>query len=235
MSPPPGRLWAAIPAGGAGQRFGGDRPKQYAELLGRPLIHWSLEPFLARGDIAGVTVAVGAGDRWWQTCRPESRRIRTTVGGATRSASVLAALTDLAAMAQPEDWVLVHDAARPCLRPSDLERLVREVCRLGGGGLLAAPVTDTLKRAEDGIVTETVPRDDLWRALTPQMFPLGALTQALQAAHAEQAPVTDEAAAMERAGCRPRVVVGRGDNIKITRPEDLPLAAAILRARSGLR
>jgi 2-C-methyl-D-erythritol 4-phosphate cytidylyltransferase len=235
MSPPHARLWAAIPAGGVGSRFGGDRPKQYVELLGRPLIHWSLQPFLDRDDIAGIAVAVGPGDGWWQACRPESDRVRATEAGRTRAASVLAALAALAEEGEPQDWVLVHDAVRPCLHPADLERLVSDVRAHGVGGLLAAAVTDTIKRAADGVVIETVTRDDLWRALTPQMFPLGVLQDALRAARLDRVPVTDEAAAMERAGYHPRLVPGRIDNIKITRPEDLAVAAAVLTARSALR
>jgi len=233
MNQPHPRLWAAMPAAGTGSRFGNERAKQYADLLGRPMLQWSLDPLLARDDIAGVMVAVDAVDPSWEACRPDSGKIRDTVGGATRSASVLAALRALSEEADPTDWVLVHDAARPCLHPSDLERLVAEVTRHNVGGLLAVPVTDTIKRALDGLVVATIARSGLWRALTPQMFPLGRLLEALAGARDAGAQTTDEAAAMELAGYRPRLVQGRADNIKVTVPEDLRLAATILGARGS--
>jgi len=233
MSQPHPRLWAAVPAAGTGSRFGTVGAKQYADLLGRPLIQWSLDPLLARDDIAGVMVAVGSVDRCWEACRPDSGKVLDTLGGATRSASVLAALRALAEEADSGDWVLVHDAARPCLHPADLDRLVADVTQHGVGGLLAAPVTDTIKRAADGLVVATIARADLWRALTPQMFPLGRLLEALAGARDAGAQSTDEAAAMELAGYRPRLVQGRADNIKVTVPEDLRLAATILGARGS--
>lgn len=231
MSAASGRLWVAMPAAGSGRRFGDGQPKQYADLLGRPMIHWALEPLLARDDIAGAMVAVNAADDAWRKYRPASDKLHDTCGGESRSDSVQAALLALTGVAGPTDWVLVHDAARPCLDPADLERLVSEVRSGGAGGLLAAPVADTIKRAVDGRVVATLDRDALWRALTPQMFPLGALLDALVRAHEAGASVTDEAAAMELAGHQPRLVAGRADNIKVTQPEDLLLAAAILQAR----
>jgi 2-C-methyl-D-erythritol 4-phosphate cytidylyltransferase len=160
---------------------------------------------------------------------PAGVEVRTVPGGAERCHSVLNALELLAGHAAADDWVLVHDAARPCLRPADLACLLDTLAEDPVGGLLAVPVRDTMKRADIGDRVETtVDRNGLWHALTPQMFRLQALREALGKAIAAGVLVTDEAAAMEWAGHRPRLVAGAGDNLKITRPEDLPLAAYYL-------
>jgi 2-C-methyl-D-erythritol 4-phosphate cytidylyltransferase len=225
------RLWAVIPAAGAGSRFDGEQPKQYARLLGRTVIEWSLAPFLARSDLTGIVVPLAADDHGWSKCRPADERVIEVVGGEQRAQSVANALDLISIRGHESDWILVHDAARPCLHAEDLEKLIRCVTSSADGGLLAAPVEDTLKRADLGRVTETVQRENLWRALTPQMFRLGDLRSALEDARARKLSVTDEAGAIELHGGRPMLVEGRADNLKLTRASDLLLAAAILTAR----
>jgi len=227
-------LWAVIPAAGAGARFGGDTPKQYLPLAGRTVIEWALRPFLDRDDVAGIAVVVSPGDDRWESLRPRTARIIDACGGAERADSVLNGLEALGGRAGPADWVLVHDAARPCLSDEDLEALLDAVGDDSPGGLLAVPVQDTLKRADEvGRVSGTLDRRDVWRALTPQMFRYGDLRNALRTAQAAGSPVTDESSAMERSGLHPQLVLGRADNIKITRPEDLALATFILN-RTGV-
>lgn len=233
--PRDGRLFAVVPAAGRGERFGARRPKQYAELLGRPVLGWSLGALLAHAPIRLVVVALAEGDRRFARL-PEARdpRVRTCRGGARRELSVANALDALADEAREEDWVLVHDAARPCLHPADLRRLVDGLRGDAVGGLLALPVTDTLKAAgRSDQVERTVPREGLWRALTPQIFRYGLLRRALRLSVERERAVTDEASAVEALGLRPRLVPGRPDNIKVTLQEDRGLAAAILAARRG--
>ena len=226
------RLFAVVPAAGRGERFGGRRPKQYVELLGRPVLSWSLGSLLAVSSVRAVIVALSEGDRRFARL-PEARdpRVRTCLGGERRELSVANALDALRGEARDEDWVLVHDAARPCLHPSDVRTLVAALADDPVGGLLALPVGDTLKAvAADGRCERTVPREGLWRALTPQMFRYGVLRRALRLNLERERAVTDEAAAVEALGLRPRLVTGRPDNIKITLAGDRGLAAAILRA-----
>ncbi len=227
------RRWAAIPAAGAGTRMGAGLPKQYLSLLGRPIIAHSLTLFSGHAGIDGIVVALAADDGHWEGLGMNALpKVRVTVGGAERCHSVLAALRCLSESAHPEDWVLVHDAARPCLRRADLDRLIGEGGRHPVGALLGVPVRDTMKRVDaQGHVVETVPRRDLWHALTPQMFRLGMLTEALAQAIAEGVLVTDEAEAMERTGRCPLLVEGHADNLKVTRPDDVMLAEAVLRYR----
>ena len=232
MSSP--RHWAVIPAAGVGARMRADRPKQYLPLAGSTVIEQTLARFVGHPAIAGVVVAVGSDDPYWPTVEGfSSPSLHTAPGGGDRACSVLNALERLAGWADPRDWVLVHDAARPCLRRDDLERLLERASGHPVGGLLAVPVRDTMKRSNaDGEVVETVDREGLWHALTPQMFRLGALREAIAGALVAGHPVTDEASAMEWAGHRPLLVEGCADNLKITRPEDLALAEFYLRARS---
>jgi len=226
------RLFAVVPAAGRGERFGGRHPKQYVTLLGRPVLSWSLGALLAVRSIRAVIVALSEGDRRFSRL-PEARdpRVRTCRGGARRELSVANALEALGNEARDEDWVMVHDAARPCLHPADVRKLVAELRGDPVGGLLALPVGDTLKAAAaDGRCVRTVPREALWRALTPQMFRYGVLRRALKLSLERERVVTDEASAVEALGLRPRLVTGRTDNIKITLPGDRGLAAAILQA-----
>jgi 2-C-methyl-D-erythritol 4-phosphate cytidylyltransferase len=229
-----GRRWAVIPAAGRGERFGGRVPKQYERILGRPVLSWTLAALLAERTIRRVVVALAAGDRrFGRLDEARDARVQACAGGAERSISVANALESLAGAARDEDWVLVHDAARPCLQAADLRELIDGVGRDPVGGLLAVPVGETLKRAgSSGRVERTVSRDGLWRAMTPQMFRYGVLKRALALCIDRERNVTDEAAAVEAMGLRPRLVQGRGDNIKITHPEDLGLATAILAARA---
>lgn len=227
------RRWAVVPAAGQGSRFGSAIPKQYTPLLGRPLVAWTLRALLAEQSLAGVVVAIAEADERWPGL-DESRdpRILTCRGGARRELSVASALAALAGRASETDWVLVHDAARPCLRHDDLQALFSELEDEPVGGLLAVPVSDTLKRADGwNRIAETVARDGLWRALTPQMFRFGLLQRALALCVERGRTVTDEASAVECLGLRPRLVRGHADNVKVTNPEDAALAEAILRAR----
>lgn len=218
--------------------MGAAQPKQYLPLVGQPVIVHALTPLLAHPRIAGLVVVISAEDAWWPTIKlpaPVTKPLWLATGGAERRYSVRNGLTELSRRAAPQDWVLVHDAARPCLVREDLERLFDELAADLVGGLLAAPVRDTLKQANAaGCSVATVDRTRLWHALTPQMFRLELLRQALDAAIAQGLPVTDEAAAMEAAGFTPRLVAGRADNLKITRPEDLALAEFYLTRRTGL-
>jgi 2-C-methyl-D-erythritol 4-phosphate cytidylyltransferase len=209
-------------------------PKQYLSLAGRTVIEWSLAPFLQSEQIEGVIVVVAARDPCWrQLASARHPKIMTAAGGAQRMDSVLAGLVALQGRAAPDDWLLVHDAARPCLLSADLERLIEQLRDDEVGGLLAAPVVDTLKRADDGErVAQTVPREKLWRALTPQMFRHDVLLRALEAAASEGLAVTDEAQAVEALGLHPRLIAGDADNIKITLPEDVLRAERVLRSRS---
>lgn len=222
------QFWAVMPAAGAGRRFGSAIPKQYLSLEGRPVIEHSLETLLSHPAIAGCVVAVSPEDGWWQATRyADHPDVLPVPGGAERSDSVAEALTALSQRAADEDWVLVHDAARPCLTRADLDRLIQVLAGDMVGALLAVPLHDTVKAAtEQGSdrVERTLPRQQLWRAYTPQAFPLGLLRQALALASEQGAAITDDASAIERLGLQPRLVEGRADNLKITRPEDLPLA-----------
>lgn len=229
MSKP--RYWLIVPAAGSGQRMKADCPKQYLRLDQRFIVDITLSRLLDNAAFAGCMVATGANDRWWpETDASRDSRINTCIGGAERSESVLAALNALAGRASDEDWVLVHDAARPCLHPDDLARLLTDLKDHPVGGLLATPVADTLKQtgAGNNEVEATVDRRHLWRALTPQMFRFLALKQALESAIDSGYSVTDEASAIEFSGKTPCIVEGRPDNIKITVPADLALAGFIL-------
>jgi len=232
-SPPDPRFWAVVPAAGIGARMGGERPKQYLLLAGRPIIVHTLARLCNHPRISGVVVAIAAGDEWWtsmmETQSTFARAPMAVTGGRTRRDSVLCGLEALSAHASPGDWVLVHDAVRPCLTDTDLDRLMDTLAADAVGGLLAVPVRDTMKRANgDDRVCETVDREALWHAQTPQMFRLGALRDALEKSVEADREVTDEAQAMELTGTRPRLVPGHEENIKITRPDDLELAEVIL-------
>lgn len=226
------KLWLIVPAAGIGQRMQADCPKQYLSLDNRFILDITLSRMLESGLFAGCMVPLHSEDRWWQnTDASKDKRIQTCNGGSERADSVLSALEALAGQAGASDWVLVHDAARPCVHPADLSSLVAAVSEHPVGGILAAPVADTLKQAEAGErakITGTVDRSRLWRALTPQMFRYSMLTEALERALREKQPVTDESSAMEFSGNMPVLVEGRSDNIKITVPADLDLAGFIL-------
>jgi len=210
--------------------MGAAMPKQYLKLHGRTVIEHTLARLCSHPLIEGVVLAISADDQYWpQQQLPDPGRIYVTEGGAERCYSVLNGLQRLSEFAAADDWVLVHDAARPCLHHDDISHMIESLHDHPVGGLLGVPVADTMKRTNDaGNVLETVGRDNLWRALTPQMFRLGQLQQALQTALDDHFLVTDEASAIEHVGLKPLMVSGRADNIKITRPEDLSLAELFL-------
>ncbi len=216
--------WCVIPAAGSGARFGGDTPKQYVEVAGRSILLHTLDALLSHPRTAGAMVALSADDARWPIALTSlhGKPVRTCVGGASRAASVANALAALAADIGDDEAVLVHDAARPSLAHADLDALFDALAVHRQGAILAAPVRDTLKRAnEAGDIAATEPRDALWRAFTPQAFPCGALARALADAAANGIDVTDEAMAMERNGVHARLVEGREDNFKITTSADL--------------
>lgn len=218
-----GRLWAVVPAAGRGARFGAELPKQYLEIAGRPLIAYTLDALLAHPSITGVMVVLAEDDRHWRDLVSISGKpLLTCTGGAERADSVLAGLDALPESVRADEFVLVHDAARPNLSHSDLDRLLEVGMGDPVGAILAAPVRDTLKRAgDDGGIDGTESRERLWRAFTPQLFRRMQLSRALAAAHAAGIAITDESMAMERQGLRPLLVEGSEDNFKITTPADL--------------
>ena len=217
-------FWAVIPAAGVGARMAADRPKQYLQLGGLTILEHSLLCFVNHPNLRGLVISLAVDDPYWPglPCAQDSR-IERVAGGKERADSVLNALLHLhASGADDNDWVLVHDAARPNLARSDLDNLLSELANDPVGGLLAVPAKDTLKRADaQGRVTETVDRSQIWQAYTPQMFRLGALHRALADSLVSNVSITDEASAIEWAGQSPRLIEGRADNIKVTRPEDL--------------
>ena len=225
------RYYAIVPAAGSGSRFGSGRPKQYLNLLGHPLIHHTLAALVACPDIDRVWVVLSPEDsEWerynWSELGPKLETLRC--GGATRADSVSNGLKAAAMVAADDDWVLVHDAARPCLSKEMLAALFDELAEDPIGGILAVPVADTLKRADgEQRVAATEPRDGLWQAQTPQMFRYGLLHEALEKCR----EVTDEAGAIETLGLKPRLVRADATNLKVTYPADLALAAMILRGR----
>jgi len=263
MKPMARRVWAIVPAAGRGARFAASTPasapKQYAPLQGATVLEWSLRALLAEPRVHAVVVALAPDDAHWPhlAARLSNSKLQVTMGGENRQDSVMNGLEFLASRAAAEDWILVHDAARPCLTPEDLGRLLDAIGvadhaadadagagadvggdaaaadgagaqRASAGAVLAAPVVDTVKRDLGGHVT-TVDRQGLWRALTPQVFAFAQLRHALKEAALAGITVTDEAQAVERLGLRPQLVQGSPFNVKVTRAEDLAVAAGILR------
>lgn len=223
------QYWAVVPAAGVGKRMGSTVPKQYLEILGKPVLEHTLDRLLSVPQISAIAVALGPEDGFWDDLSvSKDPRILRAAGGKERSDSVYSALKRLEDVASPEDWVLVHDAARLCLTAEDIHKLMDVLSEDPVGGILALPVSDTLKTVKDGVITGTPDRSSTWRALTPQMFRYGVLKQALSEAETKGYLVTDEASAIELMGYHPKIVEGRPDNIKITRPEDLSLAAFYL-------
>ncbi len=227
-------FWVIVPAAGIGQRMDGDIPKQYLPLGDATVIEASLNNFLLDSRVAGVIVALHDLDSHWPTLAvSKNEKIYTVIGGDTRAKSVNNALQYLdSTLASSDDFVLVHDAARPCLRKSDLDLLIQQLESDNVGGILALPSHDTLKYVEhkseeNYVVSETISRENIWRALTPQMFRLNILKKALAYCEEEKIMVTDEASAIEAIGLQVKLIVGRSDNLKITHPEDLVLASLI--------
>ena len=218
-----------VPAAGVGSRMGASCPKQYLPLAGKFLIEHTLERLLGHPKVEQVIVAISASDTFFSTLAVASHpRVITTLGGAERADSVLNGLALVTS-----EWVMVHDAARPCITHQDLDLLIREAVT-PDGALLGSRVRDTMKRTDQhGLIQKTVDREQLWHALTPQFFPTSLLRSALVKGKEHGAVITDEASAMELAGFRPKTVEGRADNIKVTRPEDLALAALYLQQQEN--
>jgi 2-C-methyl-D-erythritol 4-phosphate cytidylyltransferase / 2-C-methyl-D-erythritol 2,4-cyclodiphosphate synthase len=240
------RLWAIVPAAGRGERFASNEtpnlPKQYTPLLGSSVLEWSLRALLTEPRIHAIVVVLAAGDSHWPqvAARLNSPKLLTTIGGAQRQDSVRNGLDFLSSRAAADDWILVHDAARPCLSSRDIGALADALQNKSGdgasavnGAVLAAPIVDTVKRELPSGV-ETVDRAGLWRALTPQVFAFAPLRRALQDAARAGVAVTDEAQAMERIGIRASLVSGSPFNIKVTRAADLSAAADILKMAAGV-
>lgn len=221
--------WVVVPAAGVGARMGADCPKQYLPLLNKTVIEHTLARLLAIQNVAGVYVALNSQDAYWQqlaiAAHPGVHRVD---GAVERAGSVLNALIALSDVASPSDWVLVHDAARPCIHTDDIDLLIKNVADHSVGGILGVPVSDTLKNVSDKNIQSTIDRSTLWQAQTPQMFRFGLLRDCLQRALAEGKTITDEASALEVFGYTPLIVKGRSSNIKITYPEDLAIASLLL-------
>lgn len=221
--------WAVVPAAGRGVRMGTECPKQYLPLQGKTVMQHSLERLCAHEKIAGVVVALAVHDKHGKellrAVADHGKQLISVAGGAQRAHSVLNGLRRLAKFAHADDWVLVHDVVRPCLRHADIDKLIDGMANHPHGGLLGLRAHDTIKRVSPvGEVVETLSRNEIWRAQTPQMFRLGALTEALTRAIERQLDITDEAAAMALTGIVPIMVEGHVDNIKITHKSDLALA-----------
>lgn len=226
------KIWAIVPAAGSGSRVGGVVPKQYLKLHDKAVITWTIERLLRLVD--AVIVAVSEMDEHWPALQiSRHEKVRTVRGGAQRCYSVMNAIQALRDVAGDSDWVLVHDAARPCVRCDDVQRLLDASCRSGVGGILATPVRDTMKQAnQERQITHTLDRSCMWHALTPQCFRYADLAATLEKALHDGFKVTDEASAMEYAGYRPLLVEGHSDNIKITMPQDVLLAAYFLQQQA---
>ncbi len=218
------KIWAVVPAAGVGKRMQADRPKQYLFLADKTVLEHTLTRLLQAEVFATVVVAISKEDPYWPkleiSCHP---LVITAAGGKERADSVLSAMQTLRNNASDNDWVLVHDAARPCLTRDDIHHLIDTLKNDKVGGILALSSQDTLKSVVNMEITKTIDRSMVWRALTPQMFRYGLLKQALEAAEGNP-EITDEASALEIMNLKPKIVEGRPDNIKITRPEDLELA-----------
>ena len=235
------QFWAIVPAAGIGKRMSADRPKQYLNLHNKTVIEHTLDRLLSLDEITGVVISISDTDDYWPELKYHSDKpVHITSGGKERSDSVLNALTLLnQEISETENaWVLVHDAARPCVRTEDIQNLINQASLNDDGGLLAIPVRDTMKRAvhtnhgQPNNVKETVDRDGLWHALTPQMFKLDLLLNALTDAQINSSSITDDASAMELMGYKPMLVEAHEDNIKITRAFDLQLAELFLQNQS---
>jgi len=232
-------IWAIVPAAGIGKRMQSATPKQYLPLNNRPVLEHTVNALLQNENVCGLVIALQADDVYWPEINVSSQKplLRTT-GGIERADSVLNAINALfnyEGFDAASDWVMVHDAVRPCVRQQDIDKLVSEVGEDHNGGLLALPVRDTMKRQRVDVspasVDATVERENLWHALTPQYFPAESLRNALQTALQDKLGITDESSSMEQAGFSPKLVHGHEDNIKITRPDDLRLASLYLQSR----
>ncbi len=221
-------FWAIVPAAGIGRRMQSDIPKQYLPIAGKTILELTLQKLSRIPRVKGIIVAIAKDDMYFSQLKHIPKKVICVDGGKERGDSVLNALTYLCDNGHEKDWAMVHDAARPCVNKSNIEALMTLVRIKKQGGLLASPVSDTLKRACDGRVENTVDRTDLWQAHTPQIFPALQLFDALTVAFASGATITDEASAIEYIGGHPLILPDSRDNIKITQPEDLALAEFIM-------
>ena len=218
-------IWAIVPAAGVGARMEADRPKQYLKIGNKTILEHTLEKLFQLPDLAGLIVCIAQQDEYWQTLNVTHKKLLQTVdGGETRAHSVLNGIRYLSGVAKDEDWVMVHDAARPVVSLLALLRLQEELKDHDVGGLLAVPVNDTVKLAsENQTVQRTLDRSQLWYAQTPQMFKVGVLRQALEQALQKELSITDEASAIEFMGLKPKLVKGEVSNIKVTTAADMAL------------
>ncbi len=229
------RIWAIVPSAGSGKRFGGSEPKQYTPLRGKQVIQWTLERLQAVSELSGILVGVAAdADLTLLEATSSRLNVETYIGGATRSETVLKGLKRLIDSGHNNEWALIHDAARPLITPELVSELVKRVGFDVRGGLLAIEVVDTLKKIKNGRSLETIDRGQHWRAQTPQLFPVGLLFEALCAGKEKNITFTDEANAMEFLGYAPLLVKGSSKNLKLTEPEDMIVASAILDAQEKI-
>ncbi|WP_374090940.1 2-C-methyl-D-erythritol 4-phosphate cytidylyltransferase [Methylomicrobium lacus] len=227
------KFWAVVPAAGVGKRMQSDRPKQYLELAGKTVIEQTLTRLLDAEVFSAIAVAISVEDPYWPELELSRHpQVLTAPGGKERADSVLSALKSLQDRANHDDWVLVHDAARPCITSEDIHKLIATLADDEVGGILALSSHDTLKDVQDNAIVGTLDRRHIWRALTPQMFRYGMLKVALTEAEGNPM-ITDEASALELKGLKPKIVEGRPDNLKITRPEDLALATFYLEQQAA--
>lgn len=236
-------VWVVIPAAGIGQRMNSLLPKQYLKIQGKSLIEHTFDCFLEHKKVAGIVVALSVDDEHWQALdlASKSKPIYTVQGGSNRSDSVMQGLSYLnEELKLPEKtWVMVHDAARPCLTTIDIDSLLQIRNDDCVGGILASPVRDTMKRAvienntqdESEVVSHTESRENLWHALTPQMFRMGDLIKALKHCHNQNVKITDECSAMEKMGLNPKLVEGSHNNIKVTYASDIEMASFLIRQK----
>ncbi len=224
------RYWFIVPAAGVGARMNADKPKQYLLLSNKTILEHTLSRILSVPDLAGIVVPLSKDDSYWSSLSIfQNSLVHTVQGGESRAESVLNGLNYLVDKTHDRDWVLVHDAARPCVTISSIQKLFSVLAENEVGGILAIPVSDTLKQVvENSEIETTVDRKPLWQAQTPQMFRYKLLHESLKQSLAKKENITDESSAVELCGYRSRVVEGRSDNIKVTRPDDLLLAEFIL-------
>ena len=223
------RIWAVIPAAGVGKRYSSDIPKQYLPLSGIPVLLHSINKLVKLDEIEEILVVLNPEDTFWEKLNLSHPKVKAIHGGLQRCNSVNSALEELSGRAKKGDWVLVHDAVRPCISDSDLKKITSIVNDEEVGGLLAFPILDTIKEVGENLdVQKTIPRGNLWSAMTPQIFRYEVLKQALEAAIMAGESVTDEASAIEAIGLTPRIIQGEKTNIKITHPSDMVLAESII-------
>lgn len=224
-------IWVIVPAAGSGQRMAAGTPKQYLLIKSKTILETTLDLFLANERIGKVVVTLAADDLLWPTLPCASNaKIMSALGGSTRALSVYNGLVALKAMVRENDWILVHDAARPCLSAETLNKFIQKLSKDSVGGILAMPVKDTLKlsKSDSPTIVKTLNRDNVWHAQTPQMFRYGLLLNAMEQALNCEYEITDEASAMELAGYSPQLIESNSRNLKVTTPEDLAMAKFLL-------